>query len=298
MRIRVLGSCAGGGLPQWNCGGPNSLRARAGDPRVPARRQPSLAVSADGLRWSLLNASPDLREQLAGFPGLHPRAGTRDVPLDTVVLTSAELDHALGLLSLREALGYRVLSTAWVRSALLSHNAAWRLLEPVWSAAPLDRPLALDDREGALEARFFPGPGKLPGWLRDLEKPHPECCVGLRVTDVARGRRLAFVPAVRELDEGTLAELAAADCRFVDGTFFSEDELRALRPGAPGATGMGHVPIAGPGGSLPRLAGLPGRTFYFHLNNTNPLLDAGSPELARVRACGIEVAADGQEIEL
>jgi pyrroloquinoline quinone biosynthesis protein B len=297
MRIRVLGSCAGGGLPQWNCGGPNSLRARAGDPQVPPRRQPSLAVSADGRRWSLLNASPDLREQLAAFPGLHPRAGTRDVPLDTVVLTSAELDHALGLLLLREALSYRVLSTAWVRDALLAHNAAWRLLEPVWGAAPLDRPLALD-REGALEARFFPVPGKVPGWLRDLEKPHPECCVGLRVTDLASGRRLAFVPAVRALDEGTLAELASADCRFVDGTFFSEDELRALRPGAPGASAMGHVPIAGPGGSLPLLAGLPGRTFYFHMNNTNPLLDAGSAELARVRACGVEIAADGQELEL
>jgi len=95
MRVRVLGSCAGGGLPQWNCGGPNSQRARAGDPAVPPRTQPSLAISTDGERWSILNASPDIRDQLTRFPGLHPRPGTRDVPLDTVVLTSAELDHVL-----------------------------------------------------------------------------------------------------------------------------------------------------------------------------------------------------------
>lgn len=297
MQIRVLGSCAGGGLPQWNCGGANSVRARSGDARVPARTQPSVAVSADGERWSILNASPDLRHQLAAFPDLHPRPGTRDVPLDTVVLTSAELDHAMGLLVLREALSYRILSTAWVRDAILRHNAAWRLLEPAWGAVALDRPLFLD-RDETLEARFFPVPGKVPGYLRDVEKPHPECCVGVRVTDLRRRRRLAFVPGVKVLDEGTLAELAAADCRFVDGTFFTADELKALRPGAPDSTAMGHVPMTGPDGSLPLLAGMPGRTLYIHMNNTNPVLDAGSPELAQLRASGLEVAADGQELEL
>ena len=142
MHIRVLGSCAGGGLPQWNCGGPNSVRARAGDPAVPPQTQPSIAVSSDGERWSILNASPDIRDQLASFPGLHPKPGTRDVPLDTVVLTSAELDHAIGLLVLREALSYRVLSTHWVREAILDHNAAWRLLERAWGSAPLDAPVS------------------------------------------------------------------------------------------------------------------------------------------------------------
>jgi pyrroloquinoline quinone biosynthesis protein B len=264
---------------------------------VPARTQPSLAVSADGARWSVLNASPDLRQQLAAFPGLHPRPGTRDVPLDTVVLTSAELDHAMGLLVLREALSYRILSTAWVRDAILDHDAAWRLLAPAWGVAPLDRPVFLD-RDEVLEARFFPVPGVVPRYLRDLEKPHPECCVGLRVTDLRSGRRLAFVPGVKNLDEGCLAELAAANCRFVDGTFFTNDELGALRPGAPDSVSMGHVPMTGPEGSLPLLSGMPGRSFYIHMNNTNPVLDAGSPEFERVRAAGVEVAADGQEIEL
>jgi pyrroloquinoline quinone biosynthesis protein B len=297
MRVRVLGSCAGGGLPQWNCGGPNSLRARGGDPAVPPRTQPSLAVSADGQRWSILNASPDIRDQLACFPGLHPKPGTRDVPLDTVVLTSAELDHVIGLLVLREALSYRVLSTHWVREAILEHNAAWRLLEAVWGSAPLDTAVSLD-REEALEARFFPVAPKVPGYLRDVARPHAETTAGLRVIERASGARLAFVPGLKALDSATLAELAAADLRFVDGTFFSEDELRGLRPGAPGARAMGHLPITGPESSLATLAELPGRTFYLHMNNTNPILDRDSPEAARVAAVGVGIAFDGMEVEL
>ncbi len=297
MQIRVLGSCAGGGLPQWNCGGANSVRARRGDPDVPARSQASLAVSADGLRWSLLNASPDVRQQLAAFPPLHPRPGTRDVPIDSVVLTNAELDHALGLLVMREALSYRIVSTHWVRSAVLEHNAAFRLLEPAWGAAKLDEPVALDP-EGRLEARLFPVPGKVPGYLRDCVSAHPECCVAVRLTDTRSGRRLVFAPGLKTLDSGTLAELAAADGRFVDGTFFRQDELRALRPGAPDAVAMGHLPIAGPEGSLGALSELPGRTLYIHMNNTNPVLDAASPEAEQVRRAGLEIAADGQELEL
>jgi coenzyme PQQ biosynthesis protein B len=150
------------------------VRARSGDRAVPPRSQPGIAVSADGQRWSLLNANPDLRAQLAAFSGLHPRPGTRDVPLDTIALTSAELDHVIGLLMLREALCYRIVSTAWVRDAILGHNAAWRLLEPAWGIVKLDEPIRLD-REGALQARLFPVPGKVPGYLRDASPtPAPD----------------------------------------------------------------------------------------------------------------------------
>lgn len=297
MKLRVLGSCAGGGLPQWNCGGANSSRARRGDPDVPPRTQPSLAVSADGRRWTLLNASPDVRQQLAAFPALHPREGTRDLPLDGVVLTSAELDHALGLLVMREALSYRILSTAWVRDALVEHNAAWRLLEPSWGTAPLDKPVPLD-RDGALEARFFPVAPKLPPFLREVVKPSPETTVGLRITERASGARLVFVPGLKSLDSASLAELAAADVRFVDGTFFTADELAVIRPGAPDAFAMGHVPITGPDSSLAALAGLPGRSFYIHMNNTNPVLDLRSPERARVERLGVGICEDGLELEL
>lgn len=297
MKVRVLGSCAGGGVPQWNCGGPNSVRARGGDPAVPPRSQPGIAVSADGNRWSLLNANPDLRAQLAAFSGLHPRPGTRDIPLDTIALTSAELDHVIGLLMLREALCYRIVSTAWVRDAILGHNAAWRLLEPAWGSVKLDEPIRLD-REGALQARLFPVPGKVPGYLRDAAANDREACVGIRVTDTRSGRRLVYAPGLRSLDAGTLAELEAASCRFVDGTFFTGDELRALRPGAPDAVAMGHLPIAGAEGSLARLAEIPGRTLYIHMNNTNPILDADSPEAAEVARAGVEIAGDGQEFEV
>jgi pyrroloquinoline quinone biosynthesis protein B len=297
MRVRVLGSAAGGGLPQWNCGCANCVRARAGDPAVPPRAQPSLAVSADGARWSLFNATPDVRDQLARAPALHPRPGTRDVPIDAVVLTNADLDHALGLLVLRESLPYRIVSTPWVRRALLRHNAVFRLLEPAWSEVKLDEPFLLD-RGDALEAKLFPVPGKPPGWLRDLERNDPEATAGVRVTDLRSGRRLVYAPGIQRLDEATLAELAAADLRFADGTFAGERELAAVRPGAPSATEMGHVPVLGPGGSLPLLAGLPGRTFYIHMNNTNPMLDAGSKESDAVRRAGVELAADGLELEL
>jgi len=297
MRIRVLGSAAGGGLPQWNCGCERCVRARAGDPAVPPRTQPSIAVSADGVRWSIVNASPDVRDQLARFPALHPRPGTRDIPLDTIVVTNADVDHVLGLLVLRESLPYRIVSTPFVRDALLDHNALLHLLEPAWGIAKLDQPVMLD-RDGHLEARFFPVPGKVPTWLAKLAPNQPETTVGVRITDLRSGRRLVYAPGVAKLDAGTLAEFEAASCSFVDGTFFRNDELSAMRPGAPDATAMGHVPISGPGGSLPVLAELRGRVVYIHMNNTNPILDAASPEASLVQRAGIEIAMDGMELEL
>ena len=297
MRIRVLGSAAGGGLPQWNCGCERCVRARAGDPGVPARTQPSIAVSADGVRWSIVNASPDVRDQFARFPGLHPRAGTRDIPLDTIVVTNADIDHVLGLLVLREALPYRIVSTPFVRDAMLDHNAVFRILEPAWGVAKLDQAVMLD-RDGHLEARFFPVPGKVPTWLSKLASNHAETTVGVRITDLRSGRRLVYAPGAAKLDAGTLAELEAASLSFVDGTFFRSDELSQTRPGAPDATAMGHVPISGPGGSLPVLAELRGRVVFIHLNNTNPILDANSPEASLVQRAGLEIAMDGMELEV
>jgi pyrroloquinoline quinone biosynthesis protein B len=305
LRVRVLGSAAGGGLPQWNCGCERCVRARAGDPQVPPRTQPSIAVSADGVRWSIVNASPDVRDQLARFPGLHPRPGTRDIPLDTIVVTNADVDHVLGLLVLRESLPHRIVSTPFVRNALLDHNALLRLLEPAWGIAKLDQAVMLD-RDGHLEARFFPVPGKVPTWLAKLASNQPETTVGVRITDLRSGRRLVYAPGIAKLDAGTLAEFEAASCSFVDGTFFRNDELSSVRPGAPDATAMGHVPISGPGGSLPALAelraakpsGASGRVVYIHINNTNPILDAAAPEASLVQRAGIEIAMDGMELEL
>jgi pyrroloquinoline quinone biosynthesis protein B len=297
MKIRVLGSSAGGGLPQWNCGCNNCVRARAGDPAVPPRSQPSIAVSADGERWSVLNASPDIREQFAGFPGLHPRPGTRDVPLDTILISNADIDHVLGLLVLRESLPYRIVSTDWIRAALLDHNLTWRVLESAWGCAKLDEPIRLD-RDGKLEASFFPVPGKVPYWLGERVTNAPEATVGVRITDTRSGRRLVYAPGSKSLDSAMLAELEASDCAFVDGTFFTSDELQVSRPDAVDAYTMGHVPITGDPGSLDTLAKLGTRCLYIHLNNTNPVLDSDSEACARVAAAGVEIALDGMEFEL
>ena len=297
MKIRVLGSSAGGGLPQWNCGGVYSVRARAGDPDVAPRSQPSIAVSATGNRWSVINASPDIRDQFARFPGLHPEPGTRKLPLDTVVLTNADLDHTLGLLILRESLPYRVVSTPWVRDAILRNNAAWRLMEPAWDVAEPNDDFPLDP-EGELQARFFPVPGKVPSYLSGLETNRGDTTVGLRITEKKTGKRLVYAAGIRDIDPVTFAEFEEAGCRFVDGTFYTPEELLAMRPGAPDAYAMGHLPVGGEEGSLAQLRGLPGRSLYIHLNNTNPMVDASSDEARAVVEAGLEIASDGMEFEL
>jgi pyrroloquinoline quinone biosynthesis protein B len=144
---------------------------------------------------------------------------------------------------------------------------------------------------------LFPVPARVPTHIANLAKPGRGATVGVRVTDTRSGHRLVVLPSLTRLEPGALAELAAADCRFVDGTFWRADELRVLRPGAPDAFAMGHVPISGPGGSLEALAGLRGRTLYFHVNGTNPILDRASPEAAALRRAGLEIASDGLELE-
>lgn len=297
MRVRVLGSSAGGGLPQWNCGCEYCVRARSADPDVPSRHQPSVAVSADGERWSVINGSPDIRSQFSAFPGLHPRPGTRDIPLDTILVTNADIDHTLGLLVLRESLPYRIISTPWIRDAMLGHNLVWRVLDPAWGTIKLDEPLPLD-RDGALEARFFPVPGKVPYWLDGHAQNSPEATVGVRITDTRSGARLVYTPGSKTLDPGTMAELETAECAFVDGTFFTMLELQKSRPGAIDSVAMGHVPISGKNGSLERLSKLRARCLYIHINNTNPILDRNSQEAAAVRAAGVEIAEDGMEFEV
>jgi pyrroloquinoline quinone biosynthesis protein B len=264
---------------------------------VPPRSQPSRAISLDGVRWSLVNASPDIRDQLAKFPGLHPRPGTRDVPLDTILVTNPDLDHVLGLLVLRESLPHRIVSTAFVRDLLLEHNAVYRLLEPAWGIAKLDQPLGLD-RDGQLEARLFPIPGKVPTWASELATDRAEATTGVRITDLRTGRRLVYAPGVRSLGPATLAEFESADVVLTDGTFFRADELAKLRPGAPDAFAMGHAPVHGARGTLQHLAALRARVFYTHLNNSNPLLDASSEESAEVKRAGVGIANDGMELSL
>lgn len=306
MRIRVLGSAAGGGVPQWNCGCPNCQDARAGGARVAPRTQDSLAVSGDGEAWVLLNASPDIRQQIESFPPLHPR-GPRHSPVRAIVLTNGDLDHCLGLFSLRESYPLLIYATERVRQGLVESNAITRTLQRfpgqvTWRLLKLDVEEELSGQDGSpsgLSVTALPVPGKLPIHLEGLLPPDPEDNVGLWIRDRRTGRLAVYLPAVASIDEGLLQAVAGADCLFFDGTFWSSDELVRLGLSTKCAEEMAHLPIGDPVGSLARLAGLRARRkIYTHLNNSNPILRADSAERRAVEEAGWEVAEDGMEVRL
>jgi len=306
VHIRVLGAAAGGGFPQWNCGCPNCRGVRSGTIRATARTQESVAVSADGTHWFLLNASPEIREQIERFPGLHPR-GPRQSPIEALVLTNGDLDHTLGLLSLRESHPLAVYASEHVRLGFTEGNVLYRTLERfpgqvTWRPLKLGREEALagvDGRESGLFVEAVAVPGKLPIHLEAISAPDPEDNIGLRIREPLTGRRLAYFPAAGALIDTVRDALADADCVFFDGTFWASDELPALGLGTKRAEDMAHLPVGGDQGSLAALRGLTARRrVYIHLNNTNPLLREDSPERKEAEVAGWEIARDGMEVTL
>jgi pyrroloquinoline quinone biosynthesis protein B len=286
-------------VPQWNCGCENCSLVRAGDPRVSARTQDSIALSGTGDRWLLVNASPDVLRQIEKSPPLHPRA-RRDTPVAAVALTNGDMDHVAGLLSLRESQPFSVLATERVRAGLVERNVLLRTLartpdQVTWRRFELGRELVLEDL--GLGITPVAAPGKLPVHLMGVIDPSPEDNVALRVRDTRTGRIVVVATALGALDDAD-AMLAGADLVLLDGTFWSEDELPAGGLGKARARDMAHVPMSGPEGSLARLAHLSTRRIYTHLNNTNPALRAGTPERAAVDKAGWEIAFDGMEITL
>ena len=306
MLVRVLGSAAGGGFPQWNCGCSNCGGAREASIKARPRTQESVAVSGDGTAWFLLNASPEIRQQIEGFPPLHPRA-PRHSPIQGIVLTNGDLDHCLGLLSLRESHPIIVYATDAVRRGFTEGNVLYRTLERfegqvTWRRLKLDREeeLTLEGgRSSGLSVEAVAVPGKSPVHLEGLQPADPEENVALRIRERAMGRTLAYASAVGRITPAVRAALADADCAFFDGTFWSSDELIAGGLGTKRADEMAHVPVGGGDGSLEGLGGLRAqRKIYIHINNTNPLLREDASERALVEAAGWEVARDGMEIEL
>ena len=295
MKALVIGSGVATGLPTWNDGSEAAARARARDLLVPRRRGATLAVSADGLRYSLIEAPFSLASTLAEEPRYAPAPGGHSVPIDTLVLTSADLDASGGALALRSGLSMRVASPADLKGALVDHDASFASMEALWLGMPWDRALSLD-REEHLEARLFPLPGPIPDHLRGRSKTAGRARCGVRITDRRSGLRLVWAPRIGRYDSATLAELRAADIRFVDGTCYSDEEARRLRPGTRFAHELGHVPIDGREGSLAWLSGMGGRSIYVHLAASNPICDAGSKESARVLEAGVEIAVDGLEV--
>ncbi|MFO7565668.1 MAG: pyrroloquinoline quinone biosynthesis protein PqqB [Enhygromyxa sp.] len=304
MRAIVLGSAAGGGVPQWNCGCDNCEAARRGA-GVEPRSQDCVAVSGDDERWFLLNASPDIARQIERTPALWPR-GRRHSPIAGVVLTNGDLDHCLGLLSLREWTPWSLYATAPTLAGLFERNVMLRTLERERPHA-LRRPLELDQRvplldaSGApsgLEVRAFAVAGKPPLHLEGMIEANPALNVGLEIVDAQTGARIFHVPGVGDI-EGLAVRLEAADCLLFDGTFWSDDELQRWGVSERSARAMAHCPVGGPDGSLERLSQLAiRRVIYTHINNTNPMLREGSTERAAVEARGVEIGFDGMELRL
>lgn len=289
----VLGSAAGGGVPQWNCRCRICTAARDG--RVRPRTQTALAVTADGIHWLLLNAPPDLRGQILATPQLSPRpdAGPRSSPIAAVALTGAEIDQMAGLLHLREGHRFDLHGTGDVLAALAAN--------PMFAVLPADRvarhTLPAAGRvagPGRLTIESFPVPGKIPLYREDDTTETAAAVTGLIVE--ADGCRLAFVPEIAAVTPAVRETLATADVVLLDGTVFTDDELIAAGAGHKTGRRMGHVPIDGPGGSLQALDGLPGRRIFIHLNNTNPVLLEDSAERRTVERAGWKVAHDGMEI--
>jgi pyrroloquinoline quinone biosynthesis protein B len=298
VRVRVLGSAAGGGFPQWNCRCPTCEAARAGDGARP-RTQSSLAVRGDDGPWFLANASPDLRQQLEAL-GAEGLDGVRAAPVAGVLLTDAEIDHTAGLLLLRESSApIRVYGSEEVRRALTEGYPVLRILEDYsgvdWRTLEPGASLALD--RSSLEVESFGAGGDAPRYLAatgaDVE------ATGLVFRDRATGGVLTYVPGLARLDDAMLGRLAASDVVLVDGTFWRDDELARLGISDRTAGDMGHVPLSGPEGTLAALARLDRpRAILVHINNTNPILLERSRERDEVLRAGVEIAEDGLEVEL
>jgi pyrroloquinoline quinone biosynthesis protein B len=311
MRVKILGSAAGGGFPQWNCACTNCHRMRDGSFPGSSRTQTQLACSTAPGQWSLLNASPDLRMQIESCAELWPREGGRESPIRDVILPSAELDQVIGLLLLREFHSFRVYATPSVRKILTEDNSLFGVLarftgQVCWHDILLDRPFSVGGAR--LEALTLPGsfPGFVSASTQAELNPH-DAVIGFLISPDSRAsssansneRTLAFLPGVACVSDTLLGTLENCDILLFDGTFWSDDEPLRIPGITRTARQMGHLPLSGPGGSLELFATLRRpRKIFIHINNTNPILDEESCEYRTVREAGWEVAQDGMELTL
>jgi pyrroloquinoline quinone biosynthesis protein B len=303
MHVRLLGTAAGGGFPQWNCACQNCRAARDGAGTARRRTQSSAAVSADGRAWFLLNASPDVRAQVESFPPLLPTEG-RSTAIRGVLLTGADLDHVLGLFQLREGGRLSVHATPATRAALdkgLRLSAVLGCYGGIDWHHPPSTPGPLRGADGAASGLLYAAfavPGRPPRYQeRDVGPDHGDT-VGYRIIDEWTGGRLVYAPGLAAISPEVAAAVWDCDLLLLDGTFWSDDEMATIGVDT-AAQAMGHLPVGGPGGSLTFVARLPvGRTIYVHVNNTNPVLRDDSPEWRAVAAAGAAVGHDGQEFIL
>jgi pyrroloquinoline quinone biosynthesis protein B len=300
MLVKVLGAAAGGAFPQWNCACSQCRRLRSGTFAGQPRTQAQIALSEDGVSWTLLNASPDLRIQIEATPQLWPTGNSLDSPIHSVVITAAEADTVAGLLSLREFQPLDIYATPSVLRILREDNSLFGLLDrvprqAVWKEIVPDSSFAV----GSLQFQPFSLAGGFPGFVgagRKSELDEREAVLGLLI-DSSSGGSIAYLPGAAKVEDSWRQFLDECDVLLFDGTFWTEDELCRVRGGGKGASEMGHLPLSGPCGSLAALRDIKcPRKIFFHINNTNPILDESSQAYAEVRDAGWEVARDGLEI--
>ena len=307
MRIEILGSAAGGGFPQWNCGCRNCQAIRAGTFQGKSRTQTQVAISNDGQSWFLLSASPDLRQQIEATPALHPRKNGRDSPIAGALLTSSDLDQITGLLSLRELQPFRIYCTASIRRILREDNRVFAMLnrvpqQVVWTDITAGESFSLSTvagQDSGLLCETFSLHSRYPMYVAQAAGLSPqEASLGL-IVGSSSGPRMAYLPAVPEIDDRLLERLQAVDLLLFDGTFWSDDELIKVQGSGMTARKMGHIPVSSKEGSLFKLQKLQRpRKIFVHVNNTNPMLDESSAQHRDVRAAGWEIAEDGWHFDL
>lgn len=303
MYIRVLGSAAGGGFPQWNTNVGLNRALHDGTTRATARTQSSIAVSADGERWLLVNASPDVRQQILDFPALRPAPDTRGTGIGAILLMDSQIDHTAGLMILREGDTLPVWSTRPVYDDLTTGLPLFNVLGHFcgvdWHEIDTGADTFTIDDVPGLSFRAVELASAAPPYSPHRGDPHPGDNIGLIVTDDTTGGALFYAPGLGAPDE-VIADIARdADCLLIDGTFFTETEMIDQGVGTKPAATMGHLPQSGDDGMLAWLSQFPDtRRVLIHINNTNPILDPDSSARATVEDAGVEVAFDGMEIRL
>ncbi len=300
MKIIVLGAAAGGGFPQWNSNAPACNRARADDFAAPSRTQASIAISGNGQDWYLLNASPDLRQQINQTPELHPRSGLRSTPIRGVVLTGGDVDVIAGLLTLREREPFSVFASRRILDILDANPIFEVLARDVVERRQvgLGEPVEL---AGGLRVELFAVPGKVPLYLEQGSGMQPvladETTVAAMISDSVS--RVLFIPGCAAITPDLADRISGADALFFDGTLWRDDEMIAAGIGTKTGHRMGHMSLSGPDGTIAALAPLSiGQRFLLHINNSNPVLLADSPERAEAEAAGWTVCHDGMRITL
>jgi pyrroloquinoline quinone biosynthesis protein B len=310
MHIKILGSAAGGGFPQWNCDCANCSGLRAGSLRGKARTQAQVAISPDDSSWILLNASPDLRQQVVENREFAPAGAGRSTPISAIILTSADVDCVMGLLHLREFQPLRIYATSGVRRVLTEENSLFRTLErshpPVqWESLPVNEVVSIfaqhaSPKQTGICCRAVALDGDFPDYVSERLRaslPREEALVGLELEQ--KGKRMFYAPSIPGSSDGWKRYAAASDLSLLDGTFWTNDELVCVIGSGKTAREMGHMPLSETGGLLEQMGNVRGgRRILIHMNNTNPLLDEESEANRQASEGGWEIAHDGMEFEL